>query len=258
MLITGDAGYIGTHLRKLFPDAEGCDLKRGEDYRSIHGRELGVVVHLAASVSVTGSMENPLRYFQNNAIGLSTFLTANKVGRLVFLSTCALYGNVHLAKESDARWENCLNPYAQSKLLGENVIGCHQESHVILRLGNVYGGDYSVRGEAAVHSNFEKDNPIVVYGGTQTRDFVHIDTVCHAIRAAVEGEMRGPYNIASGQETLISGLAESYGRKRGVPVEYLPARAGETEYISLDCGLALNDGLITSSALHSASNLVLV
>lgn len=248
MLITGDLGYIGTHLRTMFPDAEGCDIKRGQDYRDINGREFDVVVHLAAWVSVIGSLRTgaALAYFQNNAVGLVNFLTRNRVERLIFLSTCALYGNAHLAHEADATWEHCLNPYSQSKLLAENTIHTYHplDSHVILRLGNVYGGSYAARGEAAVHANFETANPIVVYGGNQTRDFVHIGTVCQAIRAAVQGEMMGTYNIGSGRETRIGELADHYSLTRGVPIQYLPPRSGETEYISLNCDRARRDGLI--------------
>ena len=68
-LITGSAGYIGTHLRKLLPAWESCDLKYGKDYQHISGREFDVVIHLAALTNVNQSFKNPGEVFYTNVIG---------------------------------------------------------------------------------------------------------------------------------------------------------------------------------------------
>lgn len=248
-LITGHKGYIGSHL---LPALEGqwetCDLKDGQDYRAIKGRSFDTVIHLAASVSVTESLTKPDEYMKNNGLGVAEFLRDNDVRRMVLISTGgAMYGNKHLAKEEDVPEASALTPYARSKFVAE-VHTCVLQSmpgksSVVLRLANVFGGDYSVRGEAAVHAHFATDDPITVFGGTQVRDFVHIDTVCEAIRRSlVIGN--GTYNIGSGEETSIAKLAEEYGEMRGVPVVYKPKRNGEIDYISLDCSKAKEAGLI--------------
>ena len=243
-LITGSAGYIGTHLRKLLPAWESCDLKYGKDYQHISGREFDVVIHLAAFVSVLESFENPEKYFRNNALGVGNFLANNHVNRFVFMSTGgAMYGNARAAREGQASWYTCDSPYAKSKLAAEYLIaGLHNDA-VVLRLANVFGGDYTMRGEAAVHSHFEHDDPIVVYGGDQTRDFVHIDTVCAAIYRAIIAPA-GTYNIGSERETSIKTIADDYGQSRGVRVEVRPKRTGETDFISLDCSRAKTAGLL--------------
>jgi UDP-glucose 4-epimerase len=240
LLITGNRGYIGSHLGL---EGEGCDWKDRQDYRQITG-EWDVVIHLAASVSVIESFKAPIEYFNNNAFGIANFLDRNKIGRFVFVSTGgAMYGDKILAREDDACVELCRSPYARSKFVAESYVRQHPD-YCILRLANVYGGDSSVRGEAAVHARFAEDDPIVVYGGKQTRDFVDIDVVTEAIRRAAFGEMIGTFNVGSGQETSISEVAEACAKRRGVGIYYDIARPGEVEYISLDCSAARNAGLI--------------
>ena len=243
ILITGDKGYIGTHLTRVFAHSyDGCDISTGRDYRAITDTWWDIVIHLAASVSVTESFKRPMEYFDNNALGISRFLSRNRCRRFILVSTGgAMYGDAVLAKEEDAAWAKCQSPYAQSKFLAESIVSQHP-GHIILRLGNVYGGDMTIRGEANCHSHFAQDNPIRVYGGTQTRDFIHVDVVCEALnRAMTIGT--GVYNIGSGQESSVKSIAEDYARERGVDIEYCPSRE-EVERISLDITRAKSEGLL--------------
>lgn len=241
-LITGHCGYIGSHLEeRLRSDAYvyGCDAKNGTYYHGIKGKSFDLVIHLAASVSVQESFTRPEHYFANNAYGIAKFLANNSVKRFIFTSTGgAMYGNSHLAKEEDAAFSKCLSPYAQSKYIAECIISSMCDSYAILRLGNVFGGDHSIRGEASVHAHFQNDNPIMVFGGSQTRDFIHIDDVVDALIAASLSNTSGTFNIGSGEATSIQSLAEHYGSKRGVPVLYQPPKHGEVDYISLDSSKA--------------------
>jgi len=243
-LITGDKGYIGSHLAPLFPGYEGCDWEDGFNYRDTHSGTWDVVIHLAAQVSVTESFRDPALYMVDNAFGVFQFLRENTVKRFIFISTGgAMYGDCIGAKEEEARYDLCLSPYAQSKFIAEEFVRDHP-NHCILRLANVYGGDHSMRGEANVHAHFEQDNPIVVYGGNQTRDFIHIDDVVRAIKRAAESDVVGTFNIGSGVETPIIDLANEFSHRRGVSVEIKPARPGEVQYISLDITEAKEAGLL--------------
>lgn len=250
-VITGHRGYIGHHLMAM-PHFAGffcIDRKVGSNYQSWGGpgtpHDVELLVHLAASVSVMESFRDPVGYFQNNLIGLARFLKNNRVKKIVFASTGgALYGNAHGAKEEDARWDMCLSPYAQSKFLAEELIREMCEQYVILRLANVYGGDHGLRGEASMHGHFEQDDPILVYGGQQTRDFIHMDAVCSAIGKAMLLDASGTFNIGSGQETEVGAVAEEYAKKRGVRWQLHPARPGEVDYISLDITKAKGAGLL--------------
>lgn len=245
ILITGHQGYIGSHLARLIPHI-GHDIKSGEDYRLLEHGLHNTVIHLAASVSVLESFQDPDAYLHNNALGLIPFLRNNTVRRFILVSTGgALYGNAHQAKEEDARWSLCQSPYAQSKYLAEQIVRQHCSSHVILRLANVFGGDMSIRGEANVHAHLAKDDPIVLFGGNQTRDFVHIDTVCKAIlKAVADPSIVGTFNIGSGSETPVIDIANEFSTQRHVPIEHRAARSGEVDYISLDVTKARSAGLI--------------
>lgn len=243
ILITGHRGYIGSHLFDA-KTMEGCDLKDGMDFENWYGFS-GTVVHLAAYVSVTESFEKPEAYFDNNCFKVIRFLERSAGNRFIFVSTGgAMYGNKILAMEDDAKWENCLSPYAQSKYLAETAVRQMASNHVILRLANVFGGDKSKRGEANVHAHFETDDPIVVYGGGQTRDFVHVDMVCEAIRRAIDSDVVGTFNIGSGKETRIKDLAYDYASRRGISVLCNSARHGEVDHVSLDTGSARIAGLM--------------
>jgi UDP-glucose 4-epimerase len=245
LLITGYRGYIGSHLIRNIKDASFCDLKDEQDFADLEGFVFDTVIHLAAHASVTQSLKDPDECFNNNTFKLISFLTKNTVKRFVFASTGgAIYGNCHFAKENQANWAGCISPYGQSKYLAEKIIRQLIPNHVILRLGNVWGGNDKDRLEAAAHAHFRTDIPITVYGGTQARDFVSIDVVCEAFKRAAESEITGTFNIGSGKETQVRHVAEKFSQERYVPIIYLPARAGEIEYVSLDVSKARGAGLI--------------
>ena len=244
ILLTGHKGYIGSHLMQDI-DAEGCDIKDGHDFGDIRGHEYDAVIHLAALASVTASMKDPDGCLDNNAFKLIPFLRENKIGKLVFASTGgAIYGNRHYAKEEEASWDGCISPYGQSKYLAEKIIRPLCPNHAILRFGNVYGGNDRDRQEAAAHAHFREDDPIVVYGGTQTRDFVHVSIICRALIKAATSDIIGTFNLGSGVETSVATIAEEFSLKRNVPIRYAQARVGEIDFVSLNITRAREAGLV--------------
>ena len=251
-LITGSAGYIGTHLIKYVKEAFNydeivlCDRKNGFDYANIEGRSFDVVFHLGAISTIMDSFVRADEMMQVNALNLIPFLKRNKIGKLVFASTGAIYGNMsHPMREEEAKWMDCLCPYAQSKYVAEGIIRKLQPNHVICRLGNVFGGDYSPRGEMLSIPHFMQDNPIVLYGGEQVRDFVHIDVVCWAfVQAALDKRVTGTYNIARGEGVRLESVARLFAEKRSVPIEYQPHREGDAKYVVLNIDKAKEAHLI--------------
>ena len=252
IFITGVSGYIGQHLVKYLLDRQTpelqfmqCDIKNGQDFSLISGAKFGTVVHLAAHSSVTQSLLNPDECLDNNALKLIPFLKNNSIGKFIFTSTGgAIYGNRLDAQENDASWNGCISPYGQSKYLAEEIIRRLHNNYTILRLGNVYGGNDSDRLELAMHARFKKDNPIVVYGGNQIRDFVHVDTVCEAIFRAIHQDIRGTYNIGSGEGTRIMDIAVTIANERGVLMKHEPERTGEITHVSLNVTKARKEGLL--------------
>ena len=251
ILVTGNKGYIGSHLlyhvSRLKTTIYYRDLKdgMGMDFGTMSGYFFDTVIHLGAHASVTQSLLDPDECLENNAFKLIPFLQNNKIGKFIFTSTGgAIYGDKLNAKEEDATWAGCISPYGQSKYLAEKIIRRMHPNHCILRLGNVWGGQDSNRLELAMHAHFKKDNPIVVYGGTQIRDFVHVETVCKAIMKVIELDVTGTFNIGGGQRR-IDDIAREYAVGRNVAIEYRPARQGEIDQVSLDITKAQKTGLLS-------------
>ncbi len=252
ILITGAQGYIGTRLQEYVRHAyEGdeiiyCDKKTNWDYSAIQGNSFDVVFHLGAISTIMDSFDRADEMMEVNAFNLIPFLTKNAIGKLIFTSTGAIYGNcAHPMKEEEAKWMDCLSPYAQSKYVAEGIIRKLQPNHVITRLGNVFGGDYSPREEWLAPTHFMRDNPIVVYGGEQVRDFIHLDSVCWAlVEASLDKKVVGTYNIARGEGQLLKQIAEQFARERKVPIEYQPHRVGDAKYVVLDVTKATACGLL--------------
>ena len=149
ILIAGGAGYIGSHCARILREAgyhciiydnlseghreavRGFTLVEGElsdtallcDVMERHG--ICAVLHFAAFALVGESMKDPLAYYQNNIGGTASLLTAMRdagVGRLVFSSTCATYGeDVPVPITEDVPQRPC-NPYGESKLYVESLL----------------------------------------------------------------------------------------------------------------------------------------
>ena len=243
ILITGSAGYIGTRLTTLvcdaFPDVRvtTCDVKYGySDYADLQHNDFDIVFHLGAISTIMDSFARADEMMATNALNLIPFFQNNKVGKFIFSSTGAIYGNMtHPMKEDEAKWMDCISPYAQTKYVAEGIIRRMCLNHVIARFGNVYGGDYGPREEWLAPTHFMKDDPIVVYGGSQIRDFVHVDVVCNAlIKAALRPDVIGTFNIADGIGTPLVQVAELYSQRRKVPIVYKEHRQGDAVYVVLD------------------------
>jgi UDP-arabinose 4-epimerase len=172
VLVTGGAGYIGSHACKALaragfrpiaydnlvyghrdavrwgPLVDG-DIGDGPRLRAVMSAERVVaVMHFAAFAYVGESMTDPARYFRNNLVGTMTLLDAMRdvgVHRMVFSSTCATYGVPDQVPISETTPQRPVNPYGDSKLMVERVLDWYDKAYetksVSLRYFNAAGAD---------------------------------------------------------------------------------------------------------------------
>jgi UDP-arabinose 4-epimerase len=172
ILVTGGAGYIGSHASKLLKSAGYCpvvfdnlsngwaewvkfgpfafgDIRDEETlFRALVAFKIDAVIHFAAKAYVEESVRFPEVYLDNNVNGTITLLKAMKragTKRLVFSSSCATYGNAKTATIREDHPQEPTNPYGRSKLMCEQVISTIAPSigirYAMLRYFNVIGND---------------------------------------------------------------------------------------------------------------------
>ena len=250
-LVTGGAGFIGSHLvdrlvsegfavRVLDDLSSGCllniqghvdagkvDFVRGDirDQKVVAEcvRGVGFVVHLAAAVSVPFSVLNPDLTFQTNVDGTLNVLTESakaKVNRVVFASTCAMYGDPEYLPVDEKHPVKPISPYAESKLAAEKFIIGFCERGVLdcvaLRFFNVYGPRQCLNDYSGVIGRFvefaRRGQDLTIYGdGSATRDFVFVGDVVDAIMRCLEssGAVGEVFNVGTGKATTVRELAET-------------------------------------------------
>ena len=185
------------------------------------------VVHLAANTGVAPSVENPREDMEANVIGTFNMLEAlrhNRVGRFVFASSGAPIGEVEPPIHEELAPQP-VSPYGASKLACEGYCSAYFHSFgvktVSLRFGNVYGpgSGHKISVVAKFIKKAMAGLPFEIYGdGNQTRDFIYIDDLIHAILlAAVKENIGGEtFQIATNRETTVTELVD---KLRSVMIE---------------------------------------
>jgi UDP-glucose 4-epimerase len=281
-LVTGGAGFIGSHLVDRLVDAGygvrvvddlstgSLDNIRGHlssglvefvegDVRDASVVErcmegVGVVFHLAAVTSVPFSVKHPKVTFDVNVEGTKNLLRSCSEGkscRLVFVSSCAVYGEPVFLPVTEEHPTNPISPYAESKLAAEKFcLGfCEKRlcDAVVLRFFNVYGSRQGLSEYSGVIRIFmdrcKSKLPLVVYGdGEQSRDFVHVSDVVEALvrSAECEAAVGEVINVGTGEATTINGLARAFLELSGLDlgISHKAQRAGEVKQSYADTSKA--------------------
>ena len=277
-LVTGGAGFIGSHLvdrlladgyrvividdlsagklQNLNPDAKfyHSDITQPSVQDIFTREQPELVFHLAARVSVTNSANNPVDNAQVNVMGTLRVLEASRrvgIDKFIFSSTGgAIYGNPEAHHCSEDSPVAPISPYGLSKYIGEQYIRMFRQMHRLrytnLRYGNVYGPRQDPGGEAGVIAIFiqemlEGRQPRIFGDGDQERDFIYVDDVVEANIRAIHRGNNHTLNIATGAGVSVNRLFKSIKDIVGYQwgAEHLPRRPSEVHKISLECSQAL-------------------
>ena len=234
ILVVGGAGYVGGGIvDKLVPNHEvtvydslvyetsyrkDVDFIYGDirDHKKLNSilNNYDSVIWLAALVGDGACSINPSLTQEINAESVKN-LTKNYTGRIVFLSTCSVYGAQEGVLSEDSS-TNPLSEYASSKLIAEKYL---EDSNVIIfRLGTLFGisDQYSrIRLDLVVNILVTKalmENKMSVFGGDQWRPLLHVNDVANAIDVTVETQVNGIFNLHYKNFRIIE-IAEEIEKK---------------------------------------------
>lgn len=267
ILITGGAGFIGSHILAQLQGRRDMDvvvfdnLSSGSKEHVPAGMELvegdvcdeaavdalfadhhfDAVIHLAAQTMVPTSVEQPVLDCRINLEGVLHVLEACRIhdtGHILFSSSAAVYGdNFHIPLKETERLVPT-SPYGITKMTTEHYLRVYHELYgmdaTVFRFANVYGERQGEKGEGGVVSIFCKllsqRQGITVFGdGNQTRDFVYAGDIAQAIIRALPLKGYHTMNVSTGQETSLNDLIRSFEKAVGytVPVQYTAPRTGD-------------------------------
>jgi len=215
---------LSTGYRKFVPKEipfiKG-DLRKESDIKKVFNLfSIEAVIHFAASAIVQESMRNPIKYYDNNVssfINLLKGMLGHKINRLIFSSSCAVYGELERIPIKENSETNPINSYGRSKLMIEKILkdiaNIHKNfSYISLRYFNVAGAHSSA--EIGEYHNPEthlipnilkvvegKKKELTIFGddyptpdGTCIRDYIHVEDICYAHLLALEALKKGIKN----------------------------------------------------------------
>ena len=268
VLITGGAGYIGSHVGRLLTEAGHSvvsvddfstgisDRVQHESYelalenpdaekelaRILKTHHIETVIHFAARKQVGESVQKPELYFQSNVGGLLNLLNAMKtvgVKKLVFSSSAAVYGMPDVEQVTEQSSTNPINPYGQTKLVGEWMIDNAKVwglSAVSLRYFNVAGTGWpDLADKQALNlipiaiSKIRDGEPVSVFGddyqtedGSCIRDYIHVMDLARAHIDAIP-QLKNPgnevFNVGTGEGSSVFEVLNELKKVSGIDFE---------------------------------------
>lgn len=254
ILITGNSGYIGSHLSQILLKNPGYDIHGldkdiptvnlsthyQQDIRFVDfgiDSEYDCVIHLAAEVAVNKSISNPILFYETNSLGTLNVLENIKTKRFVHAST------------GSAAPMN--NPYGISKRVSEEIVSQYCKEHAIpytiFRFYNVTGTDGILpTNHDGLMWNLmkaEKTGSFNLFGndyntpdGTAVRDYVHVNEICYSVLQAIDESTNQIENLGHGVGRTVQQMIDLYKKVNNCDfhVTICPRRSGDLEQSVLD------------------------
>ena len=277
ILVVGGAGYIGSvcaellldqghgvtifdnlsegHRRALDPRAEfveGDLVDRQSIEKTLAKQQPDAVMHFAANALVGESMQNPSKYFRNNVangLNLVDAMISAGVAKIIFSSTCAIFGPPERVPIDETMPPRPINPYGESKLAFEKILRWYGEIHglkfVSLRYFNAAGASAKFGEDHRVETHLipnvlkvalgQKPN-VEIFGtdyetpdGTCIRDYIHIVDLARAHILALNATRSDFYNLGTGGGASVRDVIDSCRKITGSNIDIVekPRRPGD-------------------------------
>jgi len=230
--ITGSRGFIGTELRKALSGYHIDETAATIDFDALNGK-VGVLIHLAGSISDTESFINPEKYINNNIKKLARLLINNSFCKIIFPSSVTVYDSV-----------GNLNPrtvYGITKLAAELLIKAYCKNYWILRITNPYGPNDTKSVFAKLKECKLNNKTFTIYNDPKSvKDFFPVEHIGNVVKGILGGSITpGTYNVGSGVGTVVMSLLETLCQRHGISYEYADPPPG------LSIGYVPTENLLT-------------
>ncbi len=289
ILVTGGAGYIGSHAclalaQAGFEPVTYDNLSTGHDWAVkwgplehgdlrdtarlkaiIHQHRPEAVIHFAAKAYVGESVSQPLDYYDNNVGGTLSLLRAMRdtgVDKLVFSSTCAVYGQPQALPLDEGHPLNPINPYGATKAMCERMLADAARAHGLRYAALRYFNAAGAAAEAGIGEDHQPEThliplaifaamgagePLSVFGtdydtpdGTAIRDYIHVldlaDAHVQAVRRLIDGGELLTVNLGTGTGFTVRQVLQAVSEVAGRPVPHTdrPRREGDPTALVAD------------------------
>lgn len=267
ILVTGGLGFVGSNLvdklinlgfrvdvidnlSSLSSSKDYCNSKANYFFSNVlnisetlEGHRYDRIFHLAAEARIQPSFENPVKWFESNALAtmkVMDFANGSNSGIVVYATTSSKNHGSHY-----------ISPYTYSKVVGEGVLKmyseCYSTNCAMATFYNVYGyrepevGDWATVVAKFLRQLKNGEKITVVGDGQQSRDFTSVDDICDGLIKISEGVWRADnFDLGRGEPVKILDLANLVSGGDSNLIEFVPLRKNEGLHTKSDWETTLN------------------